>query len=164
MRQGVLYAPSPSINPTSAAATAQTNNQGMLLSVFLALFLPCAGMSALFVVYICLLWFASNPPINPIVTGRDDVKPAAKKGLSAAELEKLPKVTGKELSMGNECAVCLDEIEEEQPARQIPVCKHGFHLECADKWLSDHPFCPVCRGKIDRDRLQNPGGYDDSPC
>ncbi|CAN0871905.1 E3 ubiquitin-protein ligase ATL23 [Linum grandiflorum] len=136
----------------------------MLLSVFLALFLPCAGMSALFVVYICLLWFSSNPPVNPIPVAREDLKPAPKNGLSAAELDNLPKVTGKELSMGNECAVCLDEIEEEQTARRIPVCNHGFHVECADKWLSNSPFCPVCRGKIDRDRLQNPGAYEDSPC
>ncbi|CAI0435085.1 unnamed protein product [Linum tenue] len=129
----------------------------MLLSVFLALFLPCAGMSALFVVYICLLWFASNPPINP-PPNNDDLKPPAKKGLSAEELENLPKVAGKELTMGDECAVCLDEIEPEQIARRIPVCNHGFHIDCADKWLSKHPFCPVCRGKIDRQSLIGSAG------
>ncbi|CAN0847956.1 E3 ubiquitin-protein ligase ATL23 [Linum grandiflorum] len=100
----------------------------MLLSVFLALFLPCAGI-----------------------------------GLSSSELEKLPKVAGKELVMGNECAVCLDEIEAEDPARMIPVCKHGYHLECADKWLSKNPFCPVCRRKIDLTQFLNPTNQDDSP-
>ncbi|CAI0435084.1 unnamed protein product [Linum tenue] len=95
----------------------------MLLSVFLALFLPCA-----------------------------------EKGLSAEELENLPKVAGKELTMGDECAVCLDEIEPEQIARRIPVCNHGFHIDCADKWLSKHPFCPVCRGKIDRQSLIGSAG------
>ncbi|CAI0393004.1 unnamed protein product [Linum tenue] len=67
----------------------------MLLSVLLALFLPCAGMSALFFVYICLLWFASNPPPNSAASSPDDLKPPAKKGLSAAELSKLPEVTAK---------------------------------------------------------------------
>ncbi|CAI0382446.1 unnamed protein product [Linum tenue] len=137
----------------------------MLLSVFLALFLPCAGMSALFVVYICLLWFASNPPPNS-AANPEDLKPPAKKGLSAAELSKLPEVAAKELPMGNECAVCLDDIEPEQIARRIPVCNHGFHIECADRWLAKHPFCPVCRGKIDRERLVvDPDGGDgeDSP-
>ncbi|CAN1127395.1 E3 ubiquitin-protein ligase ATL23 [Linum perenne] len=138
----------------------------MLLSVFLALFIPCAGMSALFVVYIFLLWFASNPPLTqPTSSTGDALKPAAKIGLSSSELEKLPKVTGKELVMGNECAVCLDEIEAEDPARMIPVCNHGYHLECADKWLSKHPFCPVCRRKIDLTQFLNlEGDQDDSPC
>lgn len=125
----------------------------MLLSIFLALFLPCAGMSAVFVVYICLLWYAaSHAPPEP-------VKPAAKKGLSAAELEKLPKVTGDKLVLGNECAVCLDEIAGDELARMVPGCNHGFHLQCADTWLSKQPVCPVCRSKLGPeffDSCQNP--------
>ncbi|KAL8494654.1 hypothetical protein ACS0TY_025477 [Phlomoides rotata] len=78
----------------------------MLVSVFLALFLPCAGMSAVFLVYICLLCYAASTRNN----------------------EKLPKVTGKDLVLGTDCAVCLDEIESEQSARMIPGCNHGFHL------------------------------------
>ncbi|KAL2895325.1 E3 ubiquitin-protein ligase ATL23 [Bienertia sinuspersici] len=115
----------------------------MLLSIFLALFLPCAGMSVVFVVYICLLWYAAShaPPEPP-------VKPTVKKGLSPAELEKLPKVTGNQLIHGNECAVCLDDIEDDQPARMVPGCNHGFHLYCADTWLSKQPVCPVCRTKL----------------
>lgn len=118
----------------------------MLISVFLALFLPCAGMSAVFLVYICLLWYTTNnrPEFQ------SPVKPVAEKGLSASELEKLPKITGKELVMATECAVCLDEIEGEQPARLVPGCNHGFHLECADAWLSKHSVCPVCRAKLDQ--------------
>ena len=111
----------------------------MLLSIFLALFLPCAGMSVVFMIYICMLLYAANhaPP--------EPVKPVVKKGLSVAELEKLPKVTADKLVHGNECAVCLDEIEEDQPARMVPGCNHGFHLECADTWLEKHP---VCRTKL----------------
>ncbi|GAB4832967.1 hypothetical protein Ancab_006988 [Ancistrocladus abbreviatus] len=122
----------------------------MLLAVFLALFLPCAGMSAVFVVYMCLLWYSAassggrngrnefNPPVKPVIS----------KGLTAAELEKLPKVSGKELILGADCAVCLDEIESEQPVRLLPGCNHGFHLECADTWLSKQSVCPVCRTKL----------------
>ncbi|CAJ1973184.1 unnamed protein product [Sphenostylis stenocarpa] len=119
----------------------------MLDSVLLALFLPCLGMSAVFVVYMCLLWYATSrhqPPSDGL-----PVKPVIDKGLSALELEKLPKITGKELVLGTECAVCLDEIEGEQPARLVPGCNHGFHVHCADTWLSKHPLCPVCRSKLD---------------
>ena len=120
--------------------------QGLMLdSVLLALFLPCLGMSAVFIVYMCLLWYATTH--QPDV--RLPVKRISDKGLSASELEKLPRITGKELVMGTECAVCLDEIENEQPARLVPGCNHGFHVECADTWLSKHPLCPVCRAKLD---------------
>ncbi|KAI4316983.1 hypothetical protein L6164_024900 [Bauhinia variegata] len=123
----------------------------MLNSILLALFLPCVGMSAVFIVYMCLLWYATTH--QPDVTL--PVKSLPEKGLSPSELEKLPKITGKELIMGNECAVCLDEIENEQPARLVPGCNHGFHVECADKWLSKHPLCPVCRAKLDPQLLNS---------
>ncbi|KAK9216881.1 hypothetical protein WN944_008893 [Citrus x changshan-huyou] len=90
------------------------------------------------------------------------VKAAAEGGLSASELDKLPKISGKELVMGTECAVCLDEVESEQPARLVPGCNHGFHLQCADSWLSKHSVCPVCRAKLDSHFFN--ALYSDNPC
>ncbi|EXB81512.1 E3 ubiquitin-protein ligase ATL23 [Morus notabilis] len=131
----------------------------MLVSVFLALFLPCAGMSGVFIVYLCLLWYATSNQNDQEY--RSPAKPVSVQGLSASELEKLPKITGRELVMGSECAVCLDEIEEEQPARLIPGCNHGFHLECADTWLSKHSVCPICRAKLDSQFFT---ASDQNPC
>ncbi|GLT34995.1 hypothetical protein SLA2020_094800 [Shorea laevis] len=141
-----LLPPSPTPALNGAAAAAAAADQKMLVSVFLALFLPCAGMSAVFVVYICLLWYTSN---YDQTDAGGTVKQATEKGLSVAELEKLPKVTGKELVMGTECAVCLEEIEGEQPARLVPGCNHVFHLQCADTWLSKQSVCPLCRAKLE---------------
>lgn len=127
----------------------------MLDTVLLALFLPCLGMSAIFVVYMCLLYATtrhrsdSNPPLKPVT----------EKGLSPLDLEKLPKITGKELLTSTECAVCLDDIVDEQPARLLPGCNHAFHLQCADTWLSKHPMCPLCRAKLDPQNLNS-----ESPC
>ncbi|KAL8514817.1 hypothetical protein ACS0TY_013780 [Phlomoides rotata] len=134
----------------------------MLASVFLALFLPCAGMSAVFLVYICLLCYAASTSNNDEQQFSGPVKPAQNKGLSSSDLEKLPKVTGKDLVLGTDCAVCLDEIESEQSARMIPGCNHGFHLECADSWLSKNSICPVCRAKIEPELLSPPDLI--SPC
>ncbi|XP_016647017.1 PREDICTED: E3 ubiquitin-protein ligase ATL23 [Prunus mume] len=119
----------------------------MLVSVFMALLLPSVAISAVFVVYICLLWYATNNQEHPEV--RLPVKQVSQKGFSASELDKLPKITGKDLTTERtECAVCLDEIEGEQVARLVPGCNHAFHLLCADTWLSKHSFCPVCRAKL----------------
>ncbi|KAJ8558298.1 hypothetical protein K7X08_005064 [Anisodus acutangulus] len=45
------------------------------------------------------------------------VKTARKEGLSVVQLQKLPKITGKGLSLGNDCAICLDVIGNEELAR-----------------------------------------------
>ncbi|KAG6390603.1 hypothetical protein SASPL_148341 [Salvia splendens] len=119
----------------------------MLLSIFLALFLPCAGMSVIFLIYICLLCYSARGS-NEADHFRTPVKPAQNRGLSASDLQKLPKVTGKDLVMDTDCAICLDEIEAEQPARMVPGCNHGFHLECADAWLTKNSICPVCRANL----------------
>ncbi|KAK9285372.1 hypothetical protein L1049_024563 [Liquidambar formosana] len=52
-----------------------------------------------------------------------------------------------------ECAVCLSALEEEEMARFLPNCKHTFHVECIDKWLSSHSTCPICRTEAEP-RLQ----------
>ncbi|XP_031118485.1 E3 ubiquitin-protein ligase ATL23-like [Ipomoea triloba] len=135
----------------------------MLLSVFLALFLPCAGMSAVFLVYICLLWYAATYQNGGAAAqSRQEVMKGTKeKGLSAAQLEKLPAITGKDLVMGHDCAVCLDDIGSEEPARVVPGCNHGFHLECADTWLAKHPVCPICRTMLGPELFDPP---ETNPC
>ncbi|KAK2660787.1 hypothetical protein Ddye_007320 [Dipteronia dyeriana] len=158
----LIPSPSPSPYPSpslTSTGTVTTHGHGMIFSIFMALFLPCAGMSSVFMVYICLLWYASNNTHNNTNYRSAAVKTTELTGLSATELEKLPRTTGKELVLGTECAVCLDEIESEQPARVVPGCNHGFHIQCADTWLSNHSVCPVCRAKLDSEffnALQNP--------
>lgn len=162
MRHSVHYAhsprfvvlpptPSPSPSPSLTGGATDANSHTMLASFFLALFLPCAAMTAGFIIYIFLLWYASSRHHQRNYRRRD--KPVEVQGLSTSELEKLPTVTGKELGMGmgtgTECAVCLEEIASEQPARVVPGCHHGFHMQCVDTWLSRNSVCPVCRMKLD---------------
>ncbi|KAL2512825.1 E3 ubiquitin-protein ligase ATL23 [Abeliophyllum distichum] len=131
----------------------------MLVSVFIALFLPCAGMTAVFLVYSCLLWYAADSDNDQEF--QSPVKPSREEGLSASDLEKLPKVTGKDLVLGTDCAVCLDDIESDQPVRMVPGCNHGFHLQCADTWLSKQSVCPVCRAKLGPELFNPP---ESNPC
>ena len=45
-----------------------------------------------------------------------------------------------------ECAICLSEFVEGEGIRVMGQCKHGFHVQCIEKWLSSHSSCPTCRG------------------
>ncbi|KAK7311654.1 hypothetical protein RJT34_09927 [Clitoria ternatea] len=59
--------------------------------------------------------------------------------------------TVKSLKIGRatlECAVCLNEFEDDETLRLIPKCSHVFHPECIDAWLVNHSTCPVCRANL----------------
>lgn len=90
-------------------------------------------------------------------------KPKKLKGISISDLGKLPRITGKDLATSSmpECAVCLDDIGSDQTVRIIPGCNHGFHLQCADQWLSKESVCPVCRAVIQPELFSAP---EFSPC
>ncbi|KAK7278485.1 hypothetical protein RJT34_23515 [Clitoria ternatea] len=47
-----------------------------------------------------------------------------------------------------ECAVCLNEFQEDEKLRIIPNCSHVFHIDCIDVWLQGNANCPLCRTSI----------------
>lgn len=47
-----------------------------------------------------------------------------------------------------ECAVCLNEFQEEEKLRIIPDCSHVFHIDCIDIWLQNNANCPLCRTSV----------------
>nr|DAD19865.1 TPA_asm: hypothetical protein HUJ06_021328 [Nelumbo nucifera] len=47
-----------------------------------------------------------------------------------------------------ECAVCLNEFQEEEKLRFLPNCAHVFHIDCIDIWLQNNANCPLCRSSI----------------
>ncbi|XP_009799417.1 E3 ubiquitin-protein ligase ATL15-like [Nicotiana sylvestris] len=62
----------------------------------------------------------------------------------------------KDLKIGTsalECAVCLNEFEDDETLRLLPTCCHVFHPDCIDAWLISHITCPVCRANL----LSKPG-------
>ncbi|KAM3319159.1 E3 ubiquitin-protein ligase ATL31 [Capsicum chacoense] len=79
---------------------------------------------------------------------------AATRGLENTVIETFPTFTYAEVKdhhIGKgalECAVCLNEFEDDEMLRLIPKCDHVFHPECIDAWLKSHVTCPVCRADL----------------
>ncbi|KAJ8541339.1 hypothetical protein K7X08_002155 [Anisodus acutangulus] len=65
----------------------------------------------------------------------------------------------KDLKIGKsvlECAVCLNEFEDDETLRLLPKCSHVFHPNCIDTWLISHITCPVCRANL----IPKPGDFE----
>ncbi|CAF1886347.1 unnamed protein product [Brassica napus] len=60
-------------------------------------------------------------------------------------------VTSEELSIG--CAICKDEIVDEEKVKRLP-CRHYYHKECIVPWLGIRNTCPVCRYELPTDDLE----------
>ncbi|KAK2433832.1 E3 ubiquitin-protein ligase ATL6 [Trifolium repens] len=67
------------------------------------------------------------------------------KGLDLAAVKSLPVCEYKEDVKQPDCVICLEEFGECDAVKMIPFCKHVFHPECIDTWLSKHVTCPICR-------------------
>nr|BAD19789.1 hypothetical protein [Oryza sativa Japonica Group]BAD19963.1 hypothetical protein [Oryza sativa Japonica Group] len=50
-----------------------------------------------------------------------------------------------EAGNGEPCSMCLEELHAGEMVREMPSCKHLFHVECIDMWLHSHRTCPMCR-------------------
>ncbi|XP_014517255.1 E3 ubiquitin-protein ligase ATL23-like [Vigna radiata var. radiata] len=98
------------------------------------------------VVLLCACLYLIGSILTPLLRA----KPVSNSGFSPSQLQKLPSIiTVKGLFMGFKCAICLDGIATDQPARLVSCCNHAFHVECADTWLFKHSTCPLCRAKLD---------------
>ncbi|XP_038901761.1 E3 ubiquitin-protein ligase SIRP1 [Benincasa hispida] len=71
--------------------------------------------------------------------------PAQKEAVDA-----LPTVRVEPVDSCLQCAVCLDEFEVDEEAKEMP-CKHKFHTGCILPWLELHSSCPVCRHQLPGD-------------
>ncbi|BBH01987.1 RING/U-box superfamily protein, partial [Prunus dulcis] len=42
----------------------------------------------------------------------------------------------------------LGELKEGECARELPTCRHFFHMACIDQWLKQQSSCPMCRTRV----------------
>ena len=45
------------------------------------------------------------------------------------------------------CSICWNEFNNNDPLRYF-ICKHYFHMECCDQWLSISKLCPLCKRNL----------------
>ncbi|CAH8382209.1 unnamed protein product [Eruca vesicaria subsp. sativa] len=89
-------------------------------------------------------------------------------GLEDAVVESFPVFaysSVKESKIGSgdlECAICLNELEDRETVRLLPVCNHLFHVDCIDAWLYSHATCPVCRYNLTAKPVKT-GAEDQDP-
>jgi hypothetical protein len=65
------------------------------------------------------------------------------------------------------CGICLEDIADDDPLREITICGHAFHSTCLDGHRYTNT-CPTCRGPLVHGQPQqgsdyNWGQYDPGP-
>ena len=49
----------------------------------------------------------------------------------------------REINNDKECIVCLFSLKKHKV--RTFECKHSFHMNCIDEWISMNLYCPICR-------------------
>lgn len=57
-------------------------------------------------------------------------------------------MTCKSTAMQSMCAICLDDINEDESVGLLFVCRHFFHFGCILPWAKKHLNCPTCRKEV----------------
>ncbi|GFQ00700.1 RING-H2 finger protein atl16 [Phtheirospermum japonicum] len=109
----------------------------------------------IFVIKCCLSW--RRRAEDTLVIYHSPVAAAENRGLNEAAIRSIPILKFKKNEAFDakpcECAVCLNEFQEEEKLRVIPNCAHVFHIDCIDVWLQNSANCPLCRTSISSNRL-----------
>jgi hypothetical protein len=81
------------------------------------------------------------------------------KGLDPSSISAIPLFlySSEEHNHGLDCVICLSPFEENEMGRELPKCRHVFHVECIDMWLTSHPNCPICRAPAACDQAKADG-------
>ncbi|KAL2934877.1 RING-H2 finger protein ATL32 [Bienertia sinuspersici] len=52
------------------------------------------------------------------------------------------------INQGDQCVICLQQLNKGDLIRCLPNCGHVFHVPCIDHWFHAHITCPICRAPV----------------
>ncbi|XVE62967.1 hypothetical protein DITRI_Ditri06bG0161900 [Diplodiscus trichospermus] len=146
--------------PPSAAQSINQNDErysygrfSPSMAIIIVVLVTALFFVGLFSIYIRNCTNANGSSVR-VVTGGVGRSRRGARGLEASVIETFPTMIYSEVKVHKigkgvlECAVCLNEFEDDETLRLIPKCDHVFHPECIDAWLVSHSTCPVCRADL----------------
>merc|ERR1712183_753226 len=57
------------------------------------------------------------------------------------------------------CMICLCDFEMNEPVRKIGICKHLYHEDCLNLWMTKERSCPFCKANLNVENLKNQKEY-----
>ncbi|XP_030472097.1 RING-H2 finger protein ATL79-like [Syzygium oleosum] len=134
-------------------AAANSDSSGDLQTYLIVLVL-CFLLCAFALTFAVRCFLRSQPPppppqssLPPRARGEAEQKPAGEGTVPALAAAALM-VFSPEVELAGveaECAICLTEFVGGEEIRVLKGCRHGFHDQCIEKWLSSKSSCPTCR-------------------
>ncbi|XP_042483922.1 RING-H2 finger protein ATL11-like [Macadamia integrifolia] len=135
------------ISGTASASSSASASASASMALTVVVLLTVLCFVGFFSFYIhCLS--ENNPPNDPRrrrhhQTLRDRVSSS---GIDPSIIQSLPLFAyDGNVKEPIDCPICLNEFEEKEMVKVIPFCRHVFHPQCIDVWLSAHGSCPLCR-------------------
>ncbi|KAH8551862.1 hypothetical protein BGW37DRAFT_314980 [Umbelopsis sp. PMI_123] len=94
--------------------------------------------------------FSDNPSYEDLMMLSHFLGPVRPVTATRQQIETIPITIYRKDQMtemiNDKCQVCLEDYAESQELRMLQ-CKHGFHKDCIDRWLTEgRNCCPICRG------------------
>ncbi|XP_050386853.1 RING-H2 finger protein ATL66 [Argentina anserina] len=83
-----------------------------------------------------------------------NAQPQKARGLDASLIRGLPiilyqsSVDPEAAASCGECSICLGVFEDGEKVKVLPHCRHCYHSDCVDTWLSAQSSCPLCRTSL----------------
>ena len=54
----------------------------------------------------------------------------------------------------HECPISLEKFKDQEVIIRLP-CEHIFRKDAIEEWVEENPSCPVCRFKLDTEKIEN---------
>ncbi|WVQ77628.1 hypothetical protein IAR50_007316 [Cryptococcus sp. DSM 104548] len=86
-------------------------------------------------------------PVKAPTVGKGDIEKSGLRVVKGGDMEKEGEQGRVLESCAERCLVCLSDYEPDDNCR-ILACRHAFHQECVDHWLTQgRNSCPACRAE-----------------